>query len=135
VNAGSQGRQSAWETPCDFEEKKVFGTHTVELRDTHEIGMGGPRVGRLVSDSVKLDGWFGGPFAVSCGRLHIPFLKRSLFRGSSFDLCHVDLRSKEVVMEGLRFEVLGVVRAEEHALELTMDVDSRARFTHPWSPV
>jgi len=116
------------ETPADFVTSKQVDGFAIELHDAHELGMGGPVVGRLVINGERLRGTYGGPFHIVDGSLYIPVLKWKLFTGRYFDLATIDLCTKRITFGGMRQIVLGVLSSEGDDLILTGDIAARWSF-------
>ncbi len=84
-----------FETPFDFKLNKKVNTYQVEYKNVIEVGQGGPQVGELYIEKVRLTKeLFGGPILYNDEYLFIPIFKRRTF-SSGFYICKVNLRTLE----------------------------------------
>ncbi|WP_065217802.1 MULTISPECIES: hypothetical protein [Butyricimonas] len=85
-----------FETPWDFDYKKIFNDRIIEYSDVQEIVQGGPEIGKFSIDNKTFkEKLFGGPCLNHGEFIYLPiYVRKFLNRG--FQLCRINLSSREL---------------------------------------
>jgi hypothetical protein len=117
------------ENPTDFLETKQFDRHRIELVNTIETSMGGPRIGNLIIDGEPVRGKFGGPFVGRGNILFIPKLRFKFSDGRFFDLCIFNILTRTSKYVSMRSTGFGVMGVDDQSITLISGLDGKSVWT------
>jgi len=109
------------ETPMNF-KTKITKDVTLVYSDLMELCQGGPEVGDVTIDNVKIQGRYGGPVLFDEKYIYIPVYERSFF-SSGFKLARVKKTDKSIQIFGKIKNLIYLSNIEDNKIYFFEDVN------------
>ena len=112
-----------FETPWDFDHKKIFNNMIIEYSDVQEIVQGGPEIGKLsIDNKIFEEKLFGGPCLNLGEFIYLPvYVRKFLNRG--FQLCRINLFSRKLDILTSFEDLIYLDRIENNKIYYYIDLE------------
>lgn len=111
-----------YEDPIQFDSKKRTKDIELVYSNLTEISQGGPEVGNLTINGIKILGLFGGPVLIDGYTIYIPILVNKLL-GRGFKLAVINAHTFEVNKIGAVRSIIFLDRIQNNKLFFFENLD------------
>ena len=112
------------ENPISFISEKTTSYFKLKYENLMEIGQGGPEVGNLFINDIKVKNYlFGGPFLSNDEFIYLPVYIKNLFIFKGFRIAQVNIKTLEIKVFGNFESLISLFKIEGDYIYYYKDLD------------
>jgi hypothetical protein len=116
-----------FETPIQFDIKKNINGKEITYTELMEICQGGPEIGDLNIDGVKIENYrFGGPLLFDNDNLFIPVYIKKIF-STGFKIAKINLKTLEIEIFGKMKDIIFLDKIENKKIAFFEDIEKNTK--------